>query len=153
MWGFAILVEERIRQAQAKGAFDDLPGAGRPLVLDDDPLAPEELRVAWRLLRGAGLVGPGTDYDGPMPSTFAAMMALIDRSGMKRDPYDRESHLAKALAREALDRRVRTGVRSAADRSSTERSSTERSSADRSSAERSSVARRIASVKAKEAPR
>jgi len=64
MWGFAILVEERIRQAQAKGAFDDLPGAGRPLVLDDDPLAPEELRVAWRLLRGAGLVGPGTDYDG-----------------------------------------------------------------------------------------
>ena len=143
MWGFATLVEERIRQAQAKGAFDDLPGAGRPLVLDDDPLAPEELRVAWRLLRGAGLVGPGTDYDGPMPSTFAAMMALIDRSGMKRDPYDRESHLAKALAREALDRRVRTGVRSAADRSSTERSS----------AERSSAALRIASVKAKEAPR
>jgi hypothetical protein len=121
MWVFATLVEERIRQAQARGAFDDLPGAGRPLALDDDPLVPEELRVAWRLLRGAGLVGPGTDYDGPMPTTFAAMMALADRSGTKRDPYDRERRLAKALAREALDRRVRAGVRSGADPASVTR--------------------------------
>ena len=108
MWAaFASLVEERIRQAQAKGAFDDLPGAGRPLVLDDDPLAPEELRVAWRLLRGAGLVGPGTDYDGPMPSTFAAMMALVDRAGMRRDPYGPKAKIARDLAREAFGRRLR----------------------------------------------
>ena len=52
------LVERRIAQAQAEGAFDDLPGAGAPLALDDDPLVPQEWRVAYRILRNAGLVPP-----------------------------------------------------------------------------------------------
>lgn len=111
MWGpFATLAEERIRQAQSAGVFDDLPGAGRPIVFDDDPLAPEELRIAWRLLHGAGLVGPGTAYQGPMPSTFAAMMALVDRAGARRDPYDARVRQSRARAREALARRLRGGA-------------------------------------------
>lgn len=52
------LVERRIEAAVARGEFDDLPGAGRPLALDDDPLVPEELRVACRLLKNAGCVPP-----------------------------------------------------------------------------------------------
>jgi hypothetical protein len=35
---------------------DDLPGAGRPLELDDDPLVPAELRVAFRIMKNAGYV-------------------------------------------------------------------------------------------------
>jgi hypothetical protein len=35
------LAEQRIEQAQCESAFDDLPGAGRPLTLDDDRLVPE----------------------------------------------------------------------------------------------------------------
>lgn len=30
-------VDRLIREAQERGAFDDLPGAGKPLHLDDDP--------------------------------------------------------------------------------------------------------------------
>jgi hypothetical protein len=52
------LAERRIEEALARGEFDDLPGAGRPLELDDDPLVPEELRVAYRILRNAGYVPP-----------------------------------------------------------------------------------------------
>ncbi len=74
------LVEARIREAQARGEFDGLPGEGRPLRLDDDPLAPVELKSAWRVLCAAGLVGPGTPCDVRMPTSFAAMMALVDRS-------------------------------------------------------------------------
>ena len=49
------LAERRIEEAIARGEFDDLPGAGRPLELDDlDPLLPEELRLAYRILRNAG---------------------------------------------------------------------------------------------------
>jgi hypothetical protein len=49
------LVEQRIQEAQAGGEFDGLPGAGKPLDLDDeDPLVPEELRMARRILRNAG---------------------------------------------------------------------------------------------------
>ena len=33
------IAEERIARARDAGEFDDLPGAGRPLELDDDALA------------------------------------------------------------------------------------------------------------------
>lgn len=50
------LIERRIRDAQREGQFDDLPGAGKPLVIADDPLVPEEVRVAFRVLKNAGFV-------------------------------------------------------------------------------------------------
>lgn len=53
-----LLAEQRIAEAMAQGAFDDLPGAGRPLELADDVLVPEELRTAYRLLKRAGFVPP-----------------------------------------------------------------------------------------------
>jgi hypothetical protein len=52
------LVERKIQEAMACGEFDDLPGAGRPLELDDDALIPEELRVANRILKNAGVTPP-----------------------------------------------------------------------------------------------
>jgi hypothetical protein len=52
------LVEQRIKEAQERGELDDLPGAGAPLELDDDQLVPEELRVAYRVLKNAGHVPP-----------------------------------------------------------------------------------------------
>ena len=58
MTAFDALAEQRIREAQEAGEFDDLPGAGAPLALDDDALVPEELRAAYRLLKNAGFVPP-----------------------------------------------------------------------------------------------
>lgn len=52
------LVEQKLSEAVSRGEFDDLPGAGRPLALDDDPLVPEELRLAYRILKNAGFVPP-----------------------------------------------------------------------------------------------
>ena len=56
--GLDLIVEERIREAMRAGAFDGLPGAGRPLDLDDDRMVPEDLRMAFRILRNAGFVPP-----------------------------------------------------------------------------------------------
>ena len=50
------IVESRIAEAIERGELDHLPGAGRPLALDDDPLVPEELRLAYRILKNAGFV-------------------------------------------------------------------------------------------------
>jgi hypothetical protein len=50
------LAERRIAEAVANGELDDLPGAGQPLALDDDALVPEELRLAYRILKNAGYV-------------------------------------------------------------------------------------------------
>ena len=42
----------------AKGDFDDLPGRGKPLELEDDSHVPEELRMAYKLLRNSGYLPP-----------------------------------------------------------------------------------------------
>lgn len=51
-----IIAEQRIREAQAKGEFDGLPGQGRPLKLEDLTNVPPELRMVYKILKNAGLV-------------------------------------------------------------------------------------------------
>jgi hypothetical protein len=53
-----LIAEQRIREAQDAGQLDDLPGTGRPVELDDAPFVPEELRVAYRILKNAGYLPP-----------------------------------------------------------------------------------------------
>jgi len=53
-----LIAERRIREAQDRGDFNNLPGAGAPLDLDDDTLVAEDLRVAYRILKNAGLLPP-----------------------------------------------------------------------------------------------
>lgn len=55
---FDLIAERKIAEAIARGELDDLPGAGRPLDLTDDALIPEELRMAYRILKNAGYVPP-----------------------------------------------------------------------------------------------
>jgi len=56
MLAFELIAERKIAEAAAQGEFDGLPGSGKPLVLDDDLLVPEEQRMANRILRNAGFV-------------------------------------------------------------------------------------------------
>lgn len=58
MLSFEIIAEQRIREAMERGEFDGLPGAGRPLKLDDDAMVPAELRVAYKILKNAGCLPP-----------------------------------------------------------------------------------------------
>lgn len=53
---FDRVAEQKIAEALERGEFDDLPGAGRPLALEDDALVPEDLRLAYRILKNAGFV-------------------------------------------------------------------------------------------------
>lgn len=55
---FDSIAERKIAEAIAAGELDDLPGAGRPLELDDDSHVPEDLRAAYRILKNAGYVPP-----------------------------------------------------------------------------------------------
>lgn len=49
-------VEELIKAAIARGEFDDLPGAGEPLDLNEYFRTPEEVRMGYSILRGGGYV-------------------------------------------------------------------------------------------------
>lgn len=54
MWLLDQWAERHIIEAQRKGEFDNLPGRGEPLILDDDSHVPAELRAGYRLLKNAG---------------------------------------------------------------------------------------------------
>ena len=56
--GFDKIVEERIRAAQRRGDFEDLEGSGKPLTLEYDANVPEELRLAYKILKNADMVPP-----------------------------------------------------------------------------------------------
>jgi len=51
-------IEEHIRRAIEEGKFDDLPGKGKPLRLDDNPFADPEWRLAAHMLHSAGFTLP-----------------------------------------------------------------------------------------------
>jgi hypothetical protein len=58
---FAIMdkiADERIRKAMERGEFDDLPGMGKPLELEDDSHLPADLRVAYKILKNADCLPP-----------------------------------------------------------------------------------------------
>ena len=50
------LAEVKIRQAIDRGDFDNLPGQGRPLKLEDLSHVPPELRMAYKLLKNNGFL-------------------------------------------------------------------------------------------------
>jgi len=80
-FGLDALIERRIQTAIARGDFDHLPGAGRPLVFDDDPLVPPELRVALRLLKNAGYVPPEL----VQVAEVNQLLGAINRAGLSED--------------------------------------------------------------------
>lgn len=47
-------IERAIREAQERGLFDDLDGAGRPINWQDESLVDEEWRMAFRIMREHG---------------------------------------------------------------------------------------------------
>lgn len=74
------IAEERIRAAQENGEFDDLPGRGKPLDLDDDAHVPPELKMAWRVLKNAGCLPPELEARREINSAIELLSAMTDEA-------------------------------------------------------------------------
>lgn len=81
---FDSLAEQRILEAERRGEFADLPGAGRPLALEDDPLVPEEMRVAYRVLKNAGFVPPEVEEIRTLRELEACVATTEDEAARSR---------------------------------------------------------------------
>ena len=91
MWLLDQWAERHIIDAQSKGEFDDLPGTGKPLTLDDDSHVPSELRAGYRLLKNAGCLPPELEQR-------REAVELIDLlKGIRRDD-PRHTELSRRLA-------------------------------------------------------
>ena len=55
---FQKIVEKRIKKAKEEGVFDDLPGQGEPLSIEDDSHISEDLRMVHKILKNADCLPP-----------------------------------------------------------------------------------------------
>jgi hypothetical protein len=76
--GFEKIVEERIQQSMKKGEFDGLPGAGKPLELEDFSNVSEDLRLAYKILKNADCVPPEIEIKKEILQTEAILENMTD---------------------------------------------------------------------------
>jgi hypothetical protein len=62
----AFVAERKIQEALQNGEFDQRPGAGKPLVLEDLSHLPPEVRMAYTLLKNSGFVDTPQDLGRPL---------------------------------------------------------------------------------------
>jgi len=79
----ALLAEEKIREAMARGEFDNLPGAGKPLEIEDDSMVPEDVRVAYKILKNAGCLPPELEIRKEIV-TLKSLIASVEDEGERR---------------------------------------------------------------------
>lgn len=53
---FSLIAEDKIRTAIKEGEFDNLPGQGKPLQLEDLSHIPEELRSVYKVLKNSNMI-------------------------------------------------------------------------------------------------
>ena len=91
MWLVDLWAERHIADAQRNGEFDNLPGQGKPLMLDDDSAVPEELRSGYRLLKNAGCLPPELEQR-------KEALALVDLLNGIHKEDERYQELSRRLA-------------------------------------------------------
>ncbi|HRP94791.1 MAG TPA: DUF1992 domain-containing protein [Rhodocyclaceae bacterium] len=81
---FEILAEQRIADAIRRGELDDLPGAGRPLDLADEPFVSGEQRMVNRILANAGIAPPEIGLRRELAALRAELAAARDAAPEQR---------------------------------------------------------------------
>jgi hypothetical protein len=81
---FDKLVEQKIREAQEAGEFDDLEGEGRPVNLEAYFNTPEELRAGYALLKNAGVLPQEAVVLKELNETAARLEACQDEAERER---------------------------------------------------------------------
>lgn len=86
-------IDQQIREAQERGAFDDLPGKGKPLDLTPNPYA-QERELAYKILKDAGYAPEWIELDKAVRGKLELARAALSRSWAWR-----EARLAELAAR------------------------------------------------------
>lgn len=82
--GFEKIVEERIKEAQRRGDFRNLQGRGRPLSLEDDHMIPEDLRLAYKMLKNADCLPPELEMAREIRQTEDLLAGIEDATERHR---------------------------------------------------------------------
>src|SRR5438552_1090494 len=78
------LIEEQISKAMAEGAFDDLPGKGKPLDLEAYFQTPEHLRLGYSVLKNGDFVPAEVQLLKEIEALKAQLDACADEEQRRR---------------------------------------------------------------------
>ena len=100
-------IEEIIRRAMQEGKFDDLPGKGKPLQLDQNPHEDPEWRAAYHILKSGGFSLPWIESLNEIETNLqnarnALSQAWMWRQGDNSDQID--SQLMQSEWRRSVDK-------------------------------------------------
>jgi hypothetical protein len=73
-------VEEQICRAMEEGQFDNLPGKGKPLHLEDNPFEDPEWRLAHHVLRSSGFTLPWIEARRELEAAILEARTALRRS-------------------------------------------------------------------------
>jgi DnaJ homolog subfamily C member 28 len=89
------MIEEQIRQAIERGDFDNLRGKGKPLNLGDDSFVPEDMRLAYKLMKDAGVAPEWIEQNKEIRAELQQLKTLLDnQSRWQRDNLVRANRLS-----------------------------------------------------------
>jgi hypothetical protein len=97
---FSRIAEHRIREAIEQGRFENLPGAGHPLNLEEYFSAPEDLQMAYSILKSANCVPAEVELLNEVSRLERAIAETADataRQSLRRMLRDRQTELAVVL--------------------------------------------------------
>jgi hypothetical protein len=97
---FSRIAENRIMEAMAEGQFENLPGAGQPLNLEEYFSTSEDLRMAYSILRSANCVPAEVELLNEVSRLERAIAETADdreRHSLQRALTDRQMQLAVVL--------------------------------------------------------
>lgn len=70
--------------AQKRGQFKNLAGSGKPLKLEDDSHIPEELRLAYKILKNADCLPPEVELKKEIAHTEELLRGMQDTAAKYR---------------------------------------------------------------------
>jgi DnaJ family protein C protein 28 len=92
--------EEQIRRAIEEGKFDNLPGKGKPLRLDQNPFEDPEWRLANHVLRTSGFSLPWIEKRGEIETLIHSARASLKRSAEWRQQATKQGLPADLITAE-----------------------------------------------------
>lgn len=87
-------IEQKIKEAMARGEFDNLPGMGKPINLDDYFNTPEDVRMGYSVLKSNNFV----------PEEVELLNQIAELRRQLQDCTDKAEHLrlTKSISEKSL---------------------------------------------------
>lgn len=90
----AFVAERKIEEAIAQGEFDNLPGMGRPLELEDLSHLPPDMRMAYTILKNSGYLENAPEKNKPL-----SVRDMLSSATAERTCYAKMQRLKVMMAR------------------------------------------------------